>query len=199
MKPAISHLFHSRRTWIFLLLLLGIVAIYLVFFRTLTLNPATEARAMERLEQAKQTATLQPFVSDGCSANVSKNWQIVVQEISDHSESFASTYNEMQTIPFQPACIKHDRAYHNGVGGYIGRLEADNQLRSDIIAYGIANTESIRSRTNLNTDEEAIFLYELMAEAVYRSVRLGGAPCTGEPYAWGFGYNNGNCSTLNSY
>jgi len=148
---------------------------------------------MQRLEATKQITNLQPFVSDGCSANISQSWRVGVQQLSNYSESFADAYADTVTIPFERACIEHDRAYHLGNGGYSGRLEADNRLRSAIISYGITNTESIQSRTNLSTQEEAIYLYEVLAEAVYRGVRLGGAPCTGQAYAWGFGYENGNC------
>ena len=45
----------------------------------------------------------------------------------------------------------------------------------------------------MSSTEQVIFMYEFIAESVYRGVRLGGAPCTGMSYAWGFGYNNGTC------
>jgi hypothetical protein len=148
---------------------------------------------MEKLEAAKKTYELDSFTSDGCSGNVSRNWQSVVEKISEASESFANAYANAQNVPFEYACVEHDKAYHAGKGGYVGRLKADNQLRSEIISYGINNASDIQSRAGLGTPEEAIFLYELLAEAVYGGVRLGGGPCTGKPYAWGYGFGEGHC------
>jgi hypothetical protein len=183
----------NRKVVIGFLLAIVALVIYLVFFRTLTLSPVAEANQMQQLEQAKTTHQLAPFASDGCSGNVSKNWRIVVEQMSETSQSFAETFAGAENIPFEYACVEHDKAYHPGEGGYIGRLQADLQLRSEIISYGIERAATIQTRTGLNTPEEAIFLYELIAEAIYRGVRLGGAPCTGEPYAWGYGYGAGKC------
>jgi hypothetical protein len=183
----------NRKVVIGFLLAITALVVYLVFFRTLTLSPVTEANRMQQLEQAKTTHQLAPFASDGCSGNVSKNWRVVVEQMSETSRSFAEAYQGAQNIPFEYACVKHDQAYHTGDGGYVGRLQADIQLRSEIISYGIENAATVQSRAGLNTPEEAIFLYELLTEAVYRGVRLGGAPCTGEPYAWGYGYGGGKC------
>jgi len=183
----------NRKVVIGFLLATIALVIYLVFFRTLTLSPVAEANRMQQLEQAKTTHQLAPFASDGCSGNVSKNWRVVVEQMSETSQSFAETFAGAENIPFEYACVEHDKTYHPGEGGYVGRLQADLQLRSEIISYGIENAATIQTRTGLNTPEEAIFLYELLAEAIYRGVRLGGAPCTGEPYAWGYGYGADKC------
>ena len=66
-------------------------------------------------------------------------------------------------------------------------------LRQEILVYAIDNTDEIRKRTGIENDETALLLYESIAEMVYRGVRLGGAPCTGELYAWGYGYGDGVC------
>lgn len=124
---------------------------------------------------------------------MSNNWRLAIKEISTHFDSFAAAYTDVATIPFESDCLEHDRVYHQGVGGYAGRLAADNQLRTAILTYSTHNTALIQARTGLNTPAEAIYLYELVAEVVYRGARLGGAPCTGEPYAWGFGYGDGEC------
>lgn len=167
---------------------------YRFFIPTITFTPGGEAVGMQQLEQVKRSISLQPFYSDGCSANVSKNWQLAITKISAYSDSFAATYADITSIPFESACIEHDRAYHQGIGGYAGRLSADNQLRAAILTYGTTNTTLIQDRTGLKSPAEAIYLYELLAETIYRGVRLGGAPCTGESYAWGFGYGDGNCT-----
>jgi hypothetical protein len=185
----------NRKVVIGFLLAIVALVIYLVFFRTLTLSPVAEANQMQQLEQAKTTHQLAPFASDGCSGNVSKNWRIVVEQMSETSQSFAETFAGAENIPFEYACIKHDQVYHSGEGGYVGRLQADLSLRSEIISYAIENVSTIQSRAGLNTPEETLFLYELLAEAMYRAVRLGGAPCTSKPYAWGYGYAAGSCDS----
>ena len=193
MFTAIRHLLHSRRALTILLLIVVATVVYQFFIPTLTFTPASEAAGMQQLEQAKRTTSLEPFTSDGCSANVSSNWRAAIKKVSQHSASFATTYADLATIPFESACIEHDQAYHPGTGGYVGRLTADNQLRAAILTYGMTNSALIQTRTGLGSPAEAVYLYELLAEAIYRGVRLGGAPCTGEPYAWGFGYGGGSC------
>lgn len=193
MLRALRHLLHNRKVLIGIVFAVFALSIYFVFFHSLTFSPVAEVKQMQQLEQAKRLYPLTLFVSDGCSGNVSQNWKIVVEQLSDTSQSFAQTYKGAENIPFEYACVEHDKVYHAGNGGYTGRLQADLQLRSEIISYGIENASVIQARTQLDTPEEAIFLYEKLAEAIYRGVRLGGAPCTNEPYAWGYGYNAGNC------
>lgn len=98
-----------------------------------------------------------------------------------------------KNIPFESACVEHDYLYYKGEGGYEARLMVDNKLRSDIINYAISNWQEITEKTPLKTKEEVIFAFEKIAEMIYRGVRIGGSPCTGQPYAWGFGYNSGVC------
>jgi len=172
------------------------LAVYFLFFHNITVHPAVEKKQMQALALTKQQYPLDTFKSDGCSGNISTGWRKAITELSNLSPSVADNYSNMQTIPFESACIAHDQVYHEGDGGYVARLEADNALRAAIINYAIEHTAEIQSRTGIQLPEEVIFLYEIIAETVYRGVRLGGAPCTGMPYAWGFGYNQGNCVPL---
>ena len=167
--------------------------LYFQFFHSVTINPVAEAEQMKALELAKQQYSLEPFSSDGCSGNVSNLWESAVTTLSSQFPLFAEKYATTQDIPFEAACITHDETYHKGEGGYIARLQADNELRTAIINYGITNSNDIQARTGMSSTEQVIFMYEFIAESVYRGVRLGGAPCTGMSYAWGFGYNNGTC------
>jgi hypothetical protein len=183
-----------RRKDIFILILLFVgVASYFLFFRTIRVNPITERNKMNQLENIKQNYQIAKFESDGCSGNVSKSWDLVVHQIMNISTTTAEKYKYFKNIPFENLCVKHDETYHKGNGGYSARLRADNQLREGIIEFGINNVEEIKKVTSLKTDEEIIFLYEIIAETIYRAVRLGGSPCTGMSYAWGFGYNKGVC------
>jgi hypothetical protein len=183
----------NKKFWSPLLLLLILAGSYYVLEPKLSINPNKEVREMELLDKTKKQTELSKFKSDGCSGNISSGWTNAPGNNSIITQTFYKTNSNTERIPFESACIKHDRTYHKGVGGYVGRFIADNQLRSDIISYGIENSEEIKSRVGLKTEAEAILLYELIAEAIYRGVRLGGAPCTGEPYAWGFGYGGGEC------
>ncbi len=156
-------------------------------------SPKDELAGMLQLENAKNNRSLSEFKSDGCSGNISKNWKASIISLSKIFPQFSERYQEAQNIPFEYACVKHDKQYHLGEGGYVARLKADNALRNEIITYAITNVAQIKNRTNLKTDEEAIFLYETIAEAVYLGVRSGGKPCTKMPYSWGFGYDDGSC------
>lgn len=150
---------------------------------------------MEQLALTKQTAQISPFVSDGCSGGVSSGWMEAMNQLEQLPIGISEQYTGLESIPFETACVDHDRVYHRGDGGYRGRLKSDNELRTAIMQYGITNVDQITQRHNLSTAEQAIYLYEVIAEAVYRGVRLGGAPCTGQSYAWGYGYNAGHCTT----
>jgi hypothetical protein len=165
-----------------------VMGVYLVASNKITISPMSERSQMQKLAFVKEQATLKPFVSDGCSGFVSKGWSMGVHELSKLFPSVDERYSEATQIPFEEACVKHDMMYHQGDGGYSARLIADNQLRSDIIDYGLMHTAEIKQRAQLDSDEVAIFMYEMIAEAVYRAVRLGGAPCSGQSYAWGYGY-----------
>mgnify|MGYP001015016648 CR=1 FL=1 len=183
----------SRVRFFFVLILLLGMSVYFTFFNTVVVFPTHEAALMQTLEVSKSTQELSPFETDGCSGNLSEVWNKTITNLPESLPNIQSAYGNIETIPFEAACIEHDRTYHTGEGGYIGRLQADNKLRLDIIQYGIENTETIKKRTGLSTDAEAVFLYETIAETVYRAVRLGGAPCTDTTYAWGYGYGGGTC------
>lgn len=193
MKKIKLHKIKTSKTFkALILIILAISAILYVYFK-MNINPILEAQRMTQLELMKDRIQLSKFETDGCSGNVSDAWRIVVDRISRVSDDFSERYAEAQNIPFEYACIEHDQIYHRGEGGYAGRLQADNQLRNEIISYAINNTAEIKHRTNLGTKEEVLALYEKIAEAVFHAVRIGGAPCSGKHYAWGFGYGGGFC------
>ncbi len=194
---AVIKKFLCKKRVIILLSIITFVSLsYFFYFQHVDITPKAEKEAMIQLETIKHQYEIQAFKTDGCSGNVSKSWDVAVSKLSDLFPGFSEKYRDAQNIPFEAACVVHDQTYHLGEGGYVARLEADNKLRRDIIEYGISNTKTIIARTNLKSDEEAIFLYEAIAETVYLSVRVGGKPCNKMPYAWGFGYNNGRCERL---
>ena len=167
----------------------------IIFYITakLNVNPFAEKENMIRLEKTKQITEISEFETDGCSGNVSEAWTRIVKRMSGLSDNFANRYSDARNIPFEYACIEHDLIYHKGEGGYAARLQADNDLRSEIISYAINNVSEIMNRTGLNSEEETLFLYEKIADAVFLAVRVAGGPCSGKHYAWGFGYGGGHC------
>jgi len=189
----------TKKIWSFpkkniILFTILFVLIYYAFISPkIIIRPNTEAKKMIQLEETKKTTRLSPFETDGCSGNVSEGWTSAVKTLSNISDDFSKKYSDQKNIPFESAGISHDKIYHQGVGGYVSRLNAGNQLRADIIKYGINNWQDIIENTPLKTKEEVVFVFEKIAEVIYRSVRVGGFPCSGQPYAWGYGYNNGVC------
>lgn len=77
----------------------------------------------------------------------------------------------LSDLPFEVCCVAHDRAYHAGGGeatprgGYMARLGADRRLRACVADTG----------------------GQAVAEAMFGAVRLGGGPCSGLPWRWGYG------------
>lgn len=185
--------FSKKRMIVLAVFIVLCLVLYFKFFRTINISPIVERNNMILLEDVKKSYPLDSFVTDGCSGNVSRSWKVVVAELSDIFPEVSVRYQQTKVIPFEFACVEHDGLYHKGEGGYLARLRADIELRDEILEYAITNTEEIKLRTGLKTDEAVIFLYEIISDMVYRGVRLGGAPCTGMPYAWGYGYNKGMC------
>lgn len=183
------------RTLALLLIFLSAITIIsvLVYRRTVTIDPISEQRGMLLLTRTKETVPIDPFTSDGCSGNVSSAWNTSIKGLSRLFTDIDARYFDTKRIPFEDLCIAHDRSYHMGEGGYAGRLRADNALRNGILAYALGDLENIKRRTGLSSDEMALYLYERIADLVYFGVRLGGAPCSGKPYAWGYGYGGGTC------
>ena len=182
-----------KRIVVFILIIIAAIVMHRLFLSSITVNPVIEKERMEELEETKETVSIGTFVSDGCSGNMSTLWNKAITGLLKQFPKTFSEFEDAQTLPFEEACVRHDREYHRGDGGYLGRLEADNTLRRDIISYGVLNIDETKQLTGVDTDEEAICMYEMIAEVFYRSVRLGGAPCTGKSYAWGYGYGEGVC------
>ena len=187
------HLLKIHKKIFFLTVILCALFIYFVFFNTLSTGPLVEQKNMQRLEEVKKEYPIADFVTDGCSGNVSTAWTSGIQNALKIFPDILKEYTEVTNVPFEEVCRVHDRAYYQGEGGYEGRLKVDNALRQNILQYAFENTEEIQKRTGLQDDASVLFMYEVVADSIYRGVRLGGMPCTGMSYAWGYGYNDGSC------
>ena len=193
MKQKFILTLYKKRFWLLFVIAISFGILYHTQLQTLTFSTTTEQEQMEQLEAMKAVTSLSVFASDGCSGGISTSWNTAMANYDSTIGLVSSNYADVTILPFESACITHDKAYHQGVGGYTARLQADRQFRADIIEYGITNAADIQERANLASPEHAVRLYEFIADTVYRGVRLGGAPCTGEAYAWGYGYGAGSC------
>ncbi|MBK0326458.1 hypothetical protein I5535_04040 [Rhodobacteraceae bacterium F11138] len=143
--------------------------------------------------RAVEGTVLAPFVTDGCSGGLSDAWRMISAQFPD----FAAAHDD--TPPWEACCVIHDRVYHDATGsdtaeqGYAARLRADAALRSCVERTGAARRAQLADRYDMSEDSitEA---YAAIAQGMYLAVRLGGVPCSGLPWRWGFGWPD--CSPL---
>lgn len=136
--------------------------------------------------------SLSEFSTDGCSGGLSVGWQYLSSKI-----------DRLQTIhgdlpPWESCCITHDRRYHTAGDGDItaemsfqARREADEQLRACVLDIGISRAPELSGEYDFS-EEEVGRVYEVIGELMYRAVRVGGVPCSGLPWRWGYGWPDCN-------
>lgn len=136
---------------------------------------------------AAEDATLAPFATDGCSGGLSSAWRIVADVFAD----FETTHQDAP--PWERCCVTHDQAYHDAAGAqeaadsFDARLLADDALRYCVIGEGVARRDELADAYGIDT-VSIDRAYAAIAEAMFNAVRLGGGPCTGLPWRWGYGY-----------
>jgi hypothetical protein len=144
----------------------------------------------ERLikRRTKDGATLSAFASDGCSGNLSTGWELVSKSLP------AVAKHHGDRPPWEGCCVAHDRLYHEGgaanldaKGSFAARRAADEQLRQCVVKTGEDRLDALSADYNLSRDEISR-IYRTIADVIYRAVRLGGGPCTGLTWRWGFGW-----------
>ncbi|MFD3189831.1 hypothetical protein ACFMPD_06085 [Sedimentitalea sp. HM32M-2] len=148
-----------------------------------------EVRAHQALIEriGRDDAVLAPFATDGCSGGLSDVWRMVSARFPD----FAAAHEDRP--PWEPCCVVHDAAYHDGTGGgtaeagYAARLQADAALRLCVIDIGETRKRQLAEAYDIDS-ATVIAGYEVIADAMYLAVRLGGAPCSGLSWRWGFGW-----------
>ena len=123
---------------------------------------ASDRRIEERQHArllAVQDVPLTPFQSDGCSGGLSRVWNSLPDLL------------QVDPLPFEACCVTHDRAYHSGGGqatargSYMARVAADRAFHGCVAQEGGS----------------------ALAEGLYQAVRLGGQPCSGLSWRWGYG------------
>lgn len=170
------------------------VALTLILFASLVNaqdGPAPNAvelaahRALQRVT-AQNDAALEPFTTDGCSGGISATWRVVADQFPDFAEAHGGI------PPWEECCTTHDIAYHAGGAeesahdGFAARAAADDRLRQCVFASGIDEAAALAVR--YGTTEEAVRqAYRTIGEAMYVAVRIGGGPCSGLSWRWGYG------------
>ncbi|MEM7075347.1 MAG: hypothetical protein AAGA28_08670 [Pseudomonadota bacterium] len=128
-----------------------------------------------------------PFQTDGCSGGMSASWALAAQVFS----AFEARHGVVP--PWQDCCVTHDRAYHSAGpdisadASFQARLSADEVLRACVVSTAELRLEELA--TAYGTSEDVVLAgYRLVSDAMFQAVRTGGAPCSGLPWRWGYGY-----------
>lgn len=144
------------------------------------------ARLLARQQAAD--SRLAPFSTDGCSGGLSLGWERV--------GGWLAPFRQLHGArpPWEPCCIAHDRHYHaaappeaSAEASFAARRAADLELRACVLATGAARAPALSALWGVSEARVAT-LYTAIADAMYRAVRVGGAPCTPLPWRWGYGW-----------
>lgn len=129
-----------------------------------------------------------PFTTDGCSGGLSIGWEYLAGKI----QSFQKTHGTLP--PWESCCITHDKAYHTAGDrastaqqSFEARKNADQKLKACVLETGVQRIPELSLEYKISPREVEL-LYTTIAELMYRSVRIGGMPCTGLPWRWGYGW-----------
>ena len=144
-----------------------------------------EQLRLRQLQTVQVDGELESFTSDGCSGNLSSNWGL----LADGLPGFADEFGDKP--PWENCCVAHDKRYWRGgaVDGYSRRLEADQALRQCVVTTGETLAPQL-SREHALTQQQVGEAFKIIADLMYRAVRLGGQPCSLLPWRWGYGWPN---------
>jgi len=149
-----------------------------------------EMDRQQRLAAGKQKpgTRLAEFSSDGCSGGLSVGWEYLSRKI----PSFSTRHGIRP--PWESCCITHDRAYHaagprqaSATESYQARKQADLALKTCVLKTGVKRAPALIAEYDISAEDVA-FIYATIADLMYQAVRLGGLPCTGLPWRWGYGW-----------
>ena len=146
---------------------------------------ALEREQMLRLaaQQQRPGIIIGRFQSDGCSGGMSQTWSFLAETL----PSFADYAGDQP--PWEHCCVAHDRDYWRGEthDGYEMRQQADARLRACVRSTGRQQATEIAITLNLS-EAQIVDSIHLTADLMYQAVRLGGGPCTGFAWRWGYGW-----------
>jgi hypothetical protein len=138
--------------------------------------------------QTAPGAALTPFTTDGCSGGLSAGWDLLAERFPKLAEVHGDE------PPWEGCCVTHDRAYHAGAprdatpaASYAARLMADQALQACVVEVAAARAETLASSYGVSAAQVKA-AYDWIALLMLRAVRLGGGPCSGLPWRWGYGW-----------
>jgi len=137
---------------------------------------------------ASADSVLADFTTDGCSGGLSVGWDYFARQVGIFRERHGTL------PPWEKCCVDHDQAYHAGGGAgliatksYSLRERADEELRACVLSTMAKRSAQLQSDYEL-TEKQVSGLYEAIADSMHTAVRLGGMPCTGLTWRWGYGW-----------
>jgi len=141
---------------------------------------------LERM--AVPDSTLAPFTTDGCSGGLSIGWEYLAANVEG-----VRNYHGTRP-PWEACCVTHDRFYHVGAAidataeeSFTARKQADLTLLACVVETGDTRVAELTIEYDISP-ETVHSLYVAIAELMYRAVRIGGIPCSGLPWRWGYGW-----------
>lgn len=138
-------------------------------------------------EQRSASNGVSKFTTDGCSGGMSSLWTFVAERYPSFSEAHGGV------PPWEACCVTHDRAYHDAGpdpapgASYDARLAADEALRQCVQATASVRDSVLMDEYGMNAAQVRA-AYDAISKSMFQAVRLGGGPCTGLPWRWGYGY-----------
>ena len=154
------------------------------------LEHSLELGRHERLLKEKQNPDhrLSDFTTDGCSGGLSVGWQ----HLSEKIEFLKTVHGDLP--PWESCCVSHDRLYHeagqrsiSAEKSFEARRQADEELRDCVLDTGVRRASELSRQYGLTVDEVGQ-VYKVIGDLMYRAVRIGGIPCSGLPWRWGYGW-----------
>jgi hypothetical protein len=128
------------------------------------------------------------FWTDGCSGGLSTGWEYLSEQFPDVKDRHGGR------PPWESCCEVHDVAYHEGglhsetaSDSFEQRKTADLELLSCVANTAVDRSDELQDLYKLS-ETQVELLYQSIAEMMYRAVRLGGVPCTIQPWRWGYGW-----------
>ncbi len=131
---------------------------------------------------------LTEFTTDGCSGGLSIGWEYLASKI----DKFKNMHGTQPA--WEQCCIAHDLLYHTGgskeataAASFEARKQADHALKVCVLDTGSQRSKALSAEYNISSGDVEL-LYNTIANLMYRAVRVGGMPCTGLPWRWGYGW-----------
>ena len=145
--------------------------------------------------QSAPGAVLAPFTTDGCSGGMSATWALAAGIIASMSKKHGAR------PPWEDCCVAHDRIYHAGApagadaeASFQARLAADEALGQCVRDVGVQRAPALAVDYGVSEDDVRR-IYDGLGGGIVHAVRLGGAPCTGLSWRWGYGWPQCNVLT----